>query len=130
MDFKISLGRTIVLVKDYDEAYNFYHRVFGCHKIYDDTAPDGQRYLHVGFGGVENTGIWFLKVSSESESKVGNQTGGEPLLVLYTDDIFPLFDHLIGEGVEITEEIVISPKSKFFHCRDLYGNRIVVVELA
>lgn len=129
MNFDLSLGRVVVLVRDYDEAYQFYQKAFGCHKMYDETRPDGQRFLHIGFGKNENNGIWFLRASEASESRVGNQTSGEPLLVLYTSDIFPLYDYIRESGVEINEELKITPKSKFFHCMDLYGNRIVIVEL-
>lgn len=129
MNSRISLGRVVVLVNDYDEAFEFYRNVFGCIKLYDEVTPEGQRYLHVGFDRDKNTGIWFLKTKDPEKGRAGTQTGGEPLLVLYTDDIFPLYDHIKGEGVEIIEDVVISPKSKFFHCLDLYGNRIVIVEL-
>lgn len=127
---KTTLGRTVILVEDYDEAYAFYHKNFLCHKIYDQTMPGGQRYLHIAFSEQDNSGIWFLKAESGKEhQKTGHQTGGQPTLVIYTDDAEGLYQHLVDNKVTILEELVSSPESKFFHSLDLYGNRLVVVEL-
>lgn len=122
---KISFGRTVILVSDFDEALQFYQKAFGCTVLFDQTMPDGQRYLHIGFEADTEVGIWFLEGKND---QVGQQTGNAPTFVLYTDDIFTVFDHLEKENVEILSEISIVPDSKFFHCSDLYGNRIVVVE--
>lgn len=124
------LGRTVILVNDYDEAFEFYRKNFFCKKIHDQTDPNGQRYLHIAFSEDTDTGIWFLKASSDSGlNPVGNQTAGQPMLVIYVREIDSLFGHLVNNGVNIIEEPVSAGGSKFFHCLDLYGNRIVVVEL-
>ena len=124
------LGRVIILVKDYDEAFDFYEKNFFCKKIYDAPAPQGGRYLHIRFSEDDDTGIWFLKADSgEQEKKVGKQTSGQPTLVVYTDQIEKLYEHVQNNKVEILEKLVITPESKFFHCLDLYGNRITIVEL-
>lgn len=61
-----SLGRVIILVDDYDNAFSFYQQNFGCEKLFDATLPDGQRYLHVRFNADDKTGIWFLKADRVS----------------------------------------------------------------
>lgn len=121
------LGRVVILVKDYEEAFSFYERNFFCKKLFDSTSPDGQRYLHICFSQDDHIGIWFLK--SEAD-KVGMQTAGQPTLVIYTNEIISLYEHVRKNGVEIIEELVTMPESKYFHCCDLYGNRIIVVELS
>ena len=126
---KINLGRTVVLVTDYDKAFEFYHANFGFEKIFDQTAPDGSRYLHVGIPN-DKCGIWFMKPAGPSqEACVGNQTGGQPTLVLYTDDAQRLFSKLEANNVQMASELVRADGSQFFHCLDLYGNRITIVQM-
>ena len=127
---KTSLGRIIILVQDYDKAFEFYQRVFFCHKIFDSQSPTGQRFLHIAFSDDDDIGIWFLKAEgSEQEDLIGKQTGGQPTLVIYTQKIEKLFEHVQRNGVTLVGSLVASEASKFFHCLDLYGNRITVVEL-
>lgn len=126
---KIEIGRVVILVEDYDTAYKFYAENFFCKKIVDFTTPDGQRFLHVSFS--ENgIGIWFLKSdSADQKNKVGKQTAGQPTIVIYTDDIEQLYNHLQNNKVNIIKKMASAPDSKYFHCLDLYGNRITVVQL-
>ncbi|HLS96050.1 MAG TPA: VOC family protein [Sphingobacterium sp.] len=127
---KTTLGRTIVLVNDYDEAYDFYRTNFFCEKLFDMTVSDTLRFLHVRFSDDDQSGIWFLKATDAGQQQlVGRQTGGQPLLVVYTDDSKQLFEHVKNNGVEILEPLEETDESSYFHCADLYGNRITVVEL-
>jgi len=127
---KTSLGRTIILVQDYDEAFAFYQRVFFCHKIFDSMSPSGQRFLHIAFSNDDDIGIWFLKADGpEQESAVGKQTAGQPTIVIYTEKIEKIYEHVQRNNVTLVGTLVTSESSKFFHCLDLYGNRITVVEL-
>ncbi len=127
---KTTLGRTILLVKNYDEAFAFYEKNFFCKKIYDETTSNGQRFLHVGFTEQDSMGIWFLQSDGDEQHEtVGRQTAGQPTLVIYTDNCEQLYDHVKKNRVTIIENLVTTPESKFFHCKDLYGNRLTVVEL-
>jgi predicted enzyme related to lactoylglutathione lyase len=130
MSVQTKLGRAVILVEDYDKAFEFYEKNFFCTKIFDRTGANGQRFLHISFSDNENIGVWFLKGESQLQQKlVGNQTGGQPTLVIYTDDIEELYRHVKSNGVTITENLVMRAESKFFHCLDLYGNRLTIVEL-
>lgn len=127
---KVSLGRVILLVEDYDKAFDFYRRNFFCKKLYDATMPDGQRYVHIGFSDNDIVGIWLLKADDPVQSAlIGKQTGGQPTIVIYTDNCEDLYYYVKSNNIDIIEELMITPESKFFHCRDLYGNRLTVVEL-
>lgn len=127
---KTRLGRTIILVEDYDKAFAFYEKNFFCKKIFDQTTPEGKRYLHISFSKDKDVGIWFLKTESGEESRaVGRQTAGHPTLVIYTKQIEELYQHVKQNGVHILEPLTATSAAKFFHCLDLYGNRLTVVEL-
>jgi predicted enzyme related to lactoylglutathione lyase len=127
---KTRLGRMVMLVDDYDAAFTFYEKNFFCKKLFDASTAEGQRYLHVGFSEDDNTGIWFLKADSTAQiNKIGKQTEGQPTLVVYTDNIEKLYAHVQNGNVQIVEALLVAADSKFFHCLDLYGNRITVVQL-
>lgn len=122
------IGRMILLVDDYEHACEFYEKNFGFKKIFDQSTSVGQRFLHVG--DENGMGIWFLKADSQVQNqRVGNQTGEQPLMVIYTTDIAQLLHRLKNNKVQIKNDMVQTPEYKFFHCLDLYGNEIVVVEL-
>lgn len=121
MSIQTRLGRAVILVEDYDKAFAFYQQHFFCHKITGAVTTEG---LHVSFSENDRTGIWFL------EGKVaGQQTQGQPTLVIYTDNIEDLYTHVQENGVRILGGLVISREWSHFDCADLYGNRLMVVEL-
>ena len=127
---KTSLDRIILLVTDFDEALAFYKENFDCHVIFDQKTKEGKRFLHIGFPQKYSAGIWFLKAETEEQrERVGNQTGGMPTFVLYTDNLEQQYQHLVRNKVEIVEYPVYDSDYKFLHFKDLYGNRVVLVEL-
>lgn len=127
---KIELGRIVVLVKDYDEALNFYQKTLDCKVIFDQVTPEGKRYLHVGFKKRDLVGIWFLKAETEEDlAGVGQQTVGQPLFVLYTDNLEKVYQRLKDNNVEINKPPTITPHNKFLHFLDLYGNEVILVEM-
>ena len=124
------LGRMVLLVKDYEAAAKFYEKNFGFHRLHDTTSAEGERYLHLGTKGEHALGIWLLLASAEEQQhKVGHQTGGAPLMVIYTSDIIELYQQLIVNKVSISKKPMLGDSFRFLHCLDLYGNEIVVVEL-
>ncbi|POY38947.1 bleomycin resistance protein [Solitalea longa] len=126
---EIELGRSIILVHDYDEAFEFYEQILNAQKYVDYTTDDGQRFLHVVFES-KTSGIWFLKAAGREQFQlVGNQTQGQPTLVFYTDDIQSFYRRLVEHNVHIKREIVSGNGYHFLHFLDLYGNELVMVEL-
>ncbi len=123
-------GRMILLIEDYEKARSFYENNFGFKKIYDVTTDAGQRFLHMGSDSTDKFGIWFLKAESkEQKERIGNQTAGQPTLVIYTTSLDLLNKKLNENQVKIKVPPVLTPEYKFLHCLDLYGNEIVVVEI-
>ncbi|AYB32157.1 bleomycin resistance protein [Chryseolinea soli] len=127
---KISLGRMVILVEDYDEALLFYKNVLNARVLHDDITPHGQRYLHIGFDEADTSGIWFLKAENPREqSRVGKQTDGQPAFVLYTESLDVVYKRLLEHAVQIVKEPVVMADYQFLHFRDLYGNEIIVVQM-
>lgn len=127
---KNHLGRLILLVEDYEPALQFYQKNFEFETLFDITTSVGQRFLHIGTNSTNAMGIWFLKAEGkEQKERIGKQTAGQPTLVIYTTSLSELYDKLKHNNVRIKMEPVLTPQYNFFHCYDLYGNEIVVVEL-
>ena len=127
-----ALGRTVLLVRDHDEALRFYRDALGFVPLHDQTTPDGQRFLHVGPPGQVDgppVGLWFLTPCRGDEALVGRQAGGQPLLVVYTDDCGEAAARLQALGVRFKRPPAVQGGSVFAQFLDLYGNEIVLVEL-
>ncbi len=123
-----AIGRMVVLVDDPDEALVFYRDVLGFAVLHDYLAG-GYRFLHIGLPGQEGVGLWLMPITSEQQrGLVGRQTGGQPLLVLYTADLDVVAKRLREHGVRVWDERE-DPGSRSLHFADLYGNVIVVAQL-
>lgn len=131
----LTLGRIVVLVRDYDEALAFYQAAFGAQVMFDAPSPSGDRYLHLGFGDadegtVQGAGIWLLAARGEDDTRVGRQTGGQPIGVFYTTDVQGAVERLEQAGGSIARPVASAGGARFAHVNDLYGNEFVLVELA
>jgi predicted enzyme related to lactoylglutathione lyase len=127
---KTAFGRMVLLIRDFEEALKFYQDNFDCLKLYDTINEKGKRFLHIGFNKKTDTGIWFLKAETEEQiNHIGNQTGGMPLFVIYTDDLEEIYERLIRNKVKIIKKPLTGEGFSFLHMLDLYGNEIVVVEM-
>ena len=124
------LGRVILLVDDYEKASQFYEENFGFVRLFDVTTDVGQRFLHIGSEPLDSLGIWFLKAEGkEQKARIGNQTAGQPTLVIYTTDLDQQYAKMKSNGVKIKVEPVKTPEYSFFHCYDSMGNELIVTEL-
>ena len=126
-----TLGRTTLLVHDYDKALAFYRDKLGFLVLHDSRTAE-RRLLHIGLtahNGEPSVGLWLLEAKGDDESLVGRQAGGHPFLVLYTDDCEATVRELERAKVEIRKQPVTSDGATFAHVADLYGNDLVIVEL-
>ncbi|MDB4891397.1 MAG: Glyoxalase/bleomycin resistance protein/dioxygenase [Gemmatimonadetes bacterium] len=127
-----TMGRTTLLVRDYEKALVFYRDRLGFRVLHDERMPSGERYLHIGLGAHHDeppVGLWLLEAKGADESLVGRQAGSHPFLVLYTDDCDATVRELERAKVEIRRAPFTSDGATFAHIADLYGNELVIVEL-
>jgi catechol 2,3-dioxygenase-like lactoylglutathione lyase family enzyme len=123
------VGRVVLLVRDYDEALEFYAKI-GFQVLFDEVADNGFRFVHVGLPEQNGFGMWLLQPSDdEQRALVGRQTGGQPLLVLYTDDVHSDYLRMSAQGVPFRDEPREEADSFVAHFRDLYGNEHVLVQV-
>lgn len=121
-----TLGRVVVLVTDLDDARDFYTRGLGFSVLLDARISDDFRALHVGTGGIGDPGVWLLDSTSD---RVGTQTGDDPALVLYSDDLDFDLTHLLRQfGLTPHVGPDGDPGARFAQLRDPWGNEIVIAE--
>ena len=124
------IGRMILLVDDYEEASNFYEKNFSFKKIHDITTDTGQRFLQIGTEDPNSCALWFLKADGQSQKDtIGKQTSGQPAMVIYTDAFDQLYQRILDNQVAVTVKPVNTPGYQYFHCLDLYGNEIIIINL-
>ncbi|MFF3445216.1 VOC family protein [Streptosporangium sp. NPDC002721] len=118
------LGLTTVVVRDYEEAVDFYLRVLGFELLEDTPLGDGRRWVTVRPRGARETALLLARADGpEQEARIGDQTGGRVGLFLHTDDFARDYERLLSAGVTFEEAPRDEPYGKVVVFRDLYGNR-------
>lgn len=118
------LGLVSLVVRDYDEAKDFYIRVLGFVLVEDTPVPaQGKRWVVVKPPGPGGAGVLLARASTDSQlSSVGAQAGGRVFLFLYTDDIRRDYACFGARGVQFVREPEVQPHGTVAVFKDLYGN--------
>ena len=121
---KQSLGLTALVVRDYDEAIDFYTKTLDFVLVDDSYVPEqDKRWVVVAPPGAAESHILLARaVGDEQSSRVGNQTGGRVFLFLYTDDFWRDYKAYRERGVEFVREPAVQDYGTVAVFRDLYGN--------
>ncbi|MEZ5652392.1 MAG: VOC family protein [Burkholderiaceae bacterium] len=126
---KRALGLVALVVRDYDEALEFFVGVLGFELVEDTEIPaQGKRWVVVSPGG-SGARLLLAKASSESQlARVGEQTGGRVFLFLYTDDCSRDYSRLTSLGVKFVRNPEHQPHGLVAVFEDLYGNLWDLIE--
>jgi catechol 2,3-dioxygenase-like lactoylglutathione lyase family enzyme len=120
-----AISYVIILVKDEDEALDFYCNKVGLEKRDDGFAPDGHRWVSVGVPGKAGPELVLLKAATEAQAAaVGKQTGDIVAVIINTDDCDRDYELLKSRGVEFLGPPEPMPFGKEVAFKDLYGNII------
>jgi len=124
------LARITLVVRDYDEAIEYYRSVLGFSLLEDRPLPSENKRWVVMAPEADSAASFVLGRAStpEQESRVGNQTGGRVFLFLETDNFEGDYHALVNRGVNF-----VRPPQRFDYGRvavfeDLYGNLWDLVE--
>jgi catechol 2,3-dioxygenase-like lactoylglutathione lyase family enzyme len=118
------LGLVAVVVRDYDEAIDYYRRALGLELREDKPREDGGRWVVMAPPGARETGLLLAEAATPGQTaRVGDQTGGRVALFLYTDDFDRDYKRMVSEGVVFEEEPRSEPYGAVVVFQDLYGNR-------
>jgi len=119
-----SIGQVAVVVRDYDEALNFYIGTLGFSLVEDTYVPEqDKRWVVVSPPGATESRLLLARAaSSEQATRIGNQTGGRVFLFLFTDDFWRDFRSYKAKGVTFIREPREEPYGTVAVFQDLYGN--------
>jgi len=121
------LSLTALLVRDYDEAIDFYVRKLGFELREDTDQGGGKRWVVVGPAG---GGAGLLLAKPTDGKGVGEQAAGRVFLFLQTDAFDADHARMTAAGVRFLE----TPRREAYGAvavfEDLYGNRWDLIEPA
>ena len=127
------LAQIALVVKDYDEAIDFYVNKLGFELVEDTVLSPEKRWVKVKPANAPSHGCHLLlaKASTTEQTKsIGNQTGGRVFLFLHTDDFDRDFNRLQEHGITIVRPHQVEPYGKVLVFSDLYGNLWDLIEPA
>jgi catechol 2,3-dioxygenase-like lactoylglutathione lyase family enzyme len=123
-----SMGQAIahiaIVVRDYDEAIDFYVDKLGFSLLEDSYQPEqDKRWVVVAPPGGAGTTLLLARATKpEQEAFIGNQAGGRVFLFLATDDFKRDYEAFLSKGVEFARLPKEADYGTVAVFKDLYGN--------
>ena len=101
-----SIVHVALVVRDYDEAIEFYTKKLRFTLVEDTYQPEhDKRWVVVSPPGSVGTTLLLARASRPGqEAFIGNQSGGRVFLFLNTDDFWRDFDEMVSRGVKFVRE--------------------------
>jgi catechol 2,3-dioxygenase-like lactoylglutathione lyase family enzyme len=117
------IAHIALVVKDYDEAIQFYTEKLDFKLIEDTRLSEEKRWVLVAPPGSTECCLLLARAANEKQlASVGNQTGGRVFLFLYTDDFWRDYNKMVGRKINF----IRPPKEEAYGMvavfEDLYGN--------
>lgn len=126
---KQHIAHVTLLVRDYDEAINFYCGKLNFTLVEDTRLSDTKRWVLVAPPGSAGCRLLLAQAADDIQREaIGQQAGGRVFLFLYTDDLKRDYAHLQAQGVTIIREPVDQPYGQVAVFADVYGNRWDLLE--
>jgi catechol 2,3-dioxygenase-like lactoylglutathione lyase family enzyme len=119
-----SIHQVALVVREYDEALDFYLGTLGFTLVEDTYIPEqDKRWVVVAPPGSKESRLLLARAAGEEQaSRIGNQTGGRVFLFLYTDDFWRDFRAYKAKGVVFVREPREMNYGTVAVFKDLYGN--------
>lgn len=129
---KQSIAHIALVVKDYDEAIDFYTKKLNF-KLIDDTYQPKQdkRWVVIAPPGSNETNLLLARASNDEQEKfIGDQAGGRVFLFLNTDDFWRDYNDMIDKKIEFDREPKVEDYGTVAVFKDLYGNLWDLIEFS
>lgn len=123
------LAALSLVVREYDEAIDFFTRVLRFRLLEDTDLGGGKRWVRVA----PDQGAELLlarAATPEQQAAIGLQSGGRVFLFLHTDDFEGDVAHLRACGVRFTEAPRDEAYGRVVVFLDLYGNKWDLIQPA
>jgi catechol 2,3-dioxygenase-like lactoylglutathione lyase family enzyme len=121
---KQSIVHIALVVRDYDEALDFYLNKLNFVLIEDTYQPEqDKRWVVIAPPGSSGTTLLIAKASKpEQLDFIGNQAGGRVFLFLNTDDFWRDYRSMVSKGIKFIREPKEADYGMVAVFQDLYGN--------
>ena len=117
------IAHITLVVKDYDDAINFYIQKLDFVLLEDTKIDETKRWVIIAPKGAKECCLLLAKAVSEKQlASIGNQTGGRVGFFLFTDDFNRDYDKLLNRGVTFVRPPKKEPYGIVAVFQDLYGN--------
>jgi catechol 2,3-dioxygenase-like lactoylglutathione lyase family enzyme len=121
---KQSLGLVSLVVRDYDEALDFFVGKLGFLLVEDSPVPEqAKRWVVITPPGATESRLLLARAATQAqEACIGAQTGGRVCLFLYTDNFWRDYERYKAQGIVFVREPKNEPYGTVAVFKDLYGN--------
>src|SRR5687767_6668671 len=124
-----SIVHVALVVRDYDEAIEFYTKKLNFTLVEDSVQSETKRWVVISPPGSTGCNLLLAKASTEEQqSRVGNQTGERVFLFLHTDDFWRDYKSMTEKGISFVRGPVEEPYGVVGVFKDLYGNLWDLIE--
>ena len=128
---KQSIIHIALLVKNYDEAINFYVNKLKFTVKEDTVLSDVKRWILIKPPGSAGCCLLLAKAANEQQSAaIGNQSAGRVFLFLETDDFYRDYYNMIANEIVFVREPIVESYGTVAVFKDLYGNLWDLIEPA
>lgn len=119
-----SLVHVALVVRDYDEAIQFYTEKLNFTLVEDTYQPlQDKRWVLIAPPGSSGCLLLLARASTPDQEKfIGNQAGGRVFLFLSTDDFWRDFNRMTALGVSFVRPPKVESYGTVAVFADLYGN--------
>lgn len=119
-----SIAHIALVVRDYDEAIDFYTNKLHFTLLEDSDQPEqDKRWVVVAPPGATGTTLLLARASQpEQEPFIGRQSGGRVFLFLATDNFWRDYNDMLANGIVFVREPKVADYGTVAVFQDLYGN--------
>lgn len=122
------IAKLALVVRDYDEAIDWFTHCLGFELVEDTPRGPGKRWVVVQPPGGQGAALLLARAVDEQTAAIGNQSGGRVFLFLETTDFDGDHARMVSAGVKFAEAPRSEPYGKVAVFEDLYGNRWDLLE--
>lgn len=122
------ISKLAFLVRDYDEAIDWFSRCLGFELAEDIDMGGGKRWVVMQPAHAPGVALVLARAVGDQQAALGKQAGGRVFLFAETDDFDQEHARMIGEGVVFRETPRSEPYGKVAVFQDLYGNSWDLIE--
>ena len=120
---KQHLAHISLVVKDYDEAIEFYTKKLDFVLLEDTQLDELKRWVIIAPPGAKECGLLLARAANDEQlSRVGNQTGGRVFLFLFTDDFWRDYTKMVSRKINFVRPPTEYDYGTVAVFEDLYGN--------